>query len=132
MLLREIDQLRPENFLSSSDFISSFSTTVNEYDSIASVALDPVMKKLKLLRCIAGNDCLVNAISTLHIAAKAAASPAPSYNDHISALNQAYNNIKIAFDPSKVCTKSTNRRKKIMKALVDGGANGGIAGTEDL
>ena len=61
----------------------------------------------------------------------ATASPVPSYNNRILALNQAYDNIKIAFDPSKVHTKSTNRRKMIMKALVDKGVNGGIVGIED-
>ena len=130
LLLDKIDQLWPKNSLSLGDFLSLFSTIVTEYDSIAHVALDPEIKKLKLQQCMTGDKRLVNEISILRIATKATGKPVPLYEDHITALTEACNTHD-AIDISKLHAKSTNRRKKNMKVLVDGGANGGIAGTID-
>lgn len=99
-----------------------------EYDIINPVVLDPEMKKWKLQRRIAGDERLVNIMSTLCIATKATRKPEPLYDDHIIALTQTFN-IHDAINISKLHVKLTNKRKKSMKALFDGGANGGITGT---
>ena len=58
------------------------------------------------------------------------------YEDWDLVLNNATNKIRIAIDGDTnvgIATKlaSHNWRNKSMKALIDGGANGGIVGTED-
>ena len=49
------------------------------------------MKKLKLQRCVAGDDRLINSMSTLRIAARTAGSGLPSYDTYMEAMTEACN-----------------------------------------
>ena len=77
IILDELDQLRPKDCSSLGDFVSIFTAKVTEYDNIAPASLQGDMKQLKLQRCIAGNERLVNAMSTLRIASMAAGKTKP-------------------------------------------------------
>ena len=49
------------------------------------------MKKLKLQRCVAGDDHLITSMSTLSITAIAAGSAIPSYDHYMEAITEACN-----------------------------------------
>ena len=113
LLLDELDQLPPKNSLSLSDFLSTYSTKFTEYNSVAPAALSSEMKKLKLQRCIAWDNCLVNTLSTFRIATRATGKAKPLYDDYMVALIEACN-IHDATDISKIYTKSIPTRQVLM------------------
>ena len=76
--------------------LSTFSSKVTEYDSIAPFNLSPEIKKLKLTRCIAGDEHPINSMSTLCIATWAAGKAKPKYNDYMEALTEACNTHDVA------------------------------------
>ena len=113
LLLDELDQLQPKNFLSLGDFLSTFSTKVMEYNNIAPVVLTSEMKKLKLQQCIVGDERLINSMSTLRIAARAAGKAKPRYTEYIEALTKDYNTHDAA-NISKKHAKSTPTQQVLM------------------
>ena len=75
-----------------------------EHDSIAPFSLGAEMKRLKLQRCITGDERLVNMMSTLRIATIAAGKTKPSYQNYMLSLTKACNTID-ATNISKTPTK---------------------------
>ena len=71
------------------------------------------MKKLKLQRCVAGDDRLINSMSTLRIAARAAGKGIPSYNHYMEVMTEACN-VHDAADLSKKHAKPTPTRQVLM------------------
>ena len=71
------------------------------------------MKNLKLQRCIAGDNRLINLMSTLYIATRAAGKAKPSYDDYMAALTEACN-IHDAADVSEKHAKSTPTQQVLM------------------
>lgn len=106
ILLDELDLLRPKDSTSLGDFLSTFSTKVTEYDNIAPAILSSEMKKLKLQRCVTGDDCPINSISILHIATRAAGNAVPTCNQCMEAMTKACGTYNAA-NMSKRHVKST-------------------------
>ena len=110
IILDELDQLRPKSSPSLGDFVSTFSAKVTEYDSIAPSPLGAEMNRMRLQRCIVGDERLVNTMSTLRIATIAAGKTKPSYQDYMLSLSEACNTID-ATNISKAQIKSIPTRQ---------------------
>ena len=90
-----------------------FLANVTEYDSIAPCVLSPEMKRLKLQRCVAGDERLVNTMSTLRIATIAVGKTKPTYQDQMLSLTEACNTHD-ATNIRKMQAKSTPTRQVLM------------------
>ena len=71
------------------------------------------LKKLKLQQCIAGDDCFVNTMSTLKIAARAAGKTKPKYGDFMLSLTKACNTHN-ATNSCKIHAKSIPTQQVLM------------------
>ena len=96
IILDELARLRPKDCLSLGDFVSTFTAKVTEYNNTAPFPLGNEMKRLKLQRCIARNEHLVDAMSTLRIASIAAGKTKQSYTDYMLSPSEACNTIDAA------------------------------------
>jgi len=118
-LLTAIDQLRPTQFTTKSNFLSTFQAKVQEYESISPTKLDDDTKILKLQHCVASDDRLLTTMSTFQIAKMSSGTKytKDTFTDMMKSLSIACNVLDAAAISKQSSSKSSTL--KVLKGEFD-------------